>query len=715
MYRVLALAAACLFVLLPAAAEAAVTVGDVTQTPLTFDNVMTGPDGKTACSIKADLYTPKGVSHSNPAPAVLATNGFGGSKSDFGDDKGSGLGWSYAKRGFVFLAYSGLGFGDSGCKIELDDPDWDGKAGKDLVTFLGGGRTATSDDDTTKKVSVDYVIHDARDHNGVAQDHDPRVGMIGGSYGGQIQFSIAGIDPRMDALVPQITWNDLSYSLTPNNTSFTSGVTYATPGVPKAEWSALFSALGVADGAQATAKFDTSHLGPCPNFDPRVCPSLVTSSTLGYPDDTTLGLLRLASVSTYMDRIRIPTLLAQGQTDTLFDLQESVATYRALRSRNVAVKLLWRSAGHSGGDLKASENDEADPEAGYESRMELEWLDWYLRGLGDAPKLDFSYYEDWIPYKGDAAPAVGEARSYPASTPVTQYLSGSDALVGAPGSVQAGTASFTTTSGGAPASYTETAALDQNAPLTDSPGTFAQYTSQPLAADLDVVGVPTVTLHLSAPTFAASSAAGPGGMLVLFLKLEDVAPDGTATLPHRLIAPVRIADPTKPVQVELPGIAHRFAKGDRVRLVVASSDAAYKGDQVSGPVSVVADPKAPDALVLPRSDPGAARPGQPAGLGGPPPPAQSASLPSARRRASRRSVVIHPRPRHRPHPGLRAPLPLHRKRTRVIPGRRLRARVTLRGLPRGTFRVMVELRTRRGRVLRSARTYHTCVAKKKRS
>ena len=31
------------------------------------------------------------------------------------------------------LAYTGLGFGDSGCKITLDDPDYDGKAGKQLV------------------------------------------------------------------------------------------------------------------------------------------------------------------------------------------------------------------------------------------------------------------------------------------------------------------------------------------------------------------------------------------------------------------------------------------------------------------------------------------------------------------------------------------------------------------------------------------------------
>ncbi len=45
--------------------------------------------------------------------------------------------------------------------------------------------------------------------------------MIGGSYGGQIQYAVAMQDKRVDALIPIITWNDLAYSLAPNNTDFT--------------------------------------------------------------------------------------------------------------------------------------------------------------------------------------------------------------------------------------------------------------------------------------------------------------------------------------------------------------------------------------------------------------------------------------------------------------------------------------------------------------
>jgi ABC-2 type transport system ATP-binding protein len=669
---------------------------------LHFDTVV-GPNNDTHCDVIGDLYKPNDATAANPAPAILTTNGFGGSK----DDQAT-LARSYAARGYVVLSYSGLGFGGSGCKIELDDPDWDGKAGSQLISFLGGSKAAT---DGTR---VDYVIHDATAHDGKHYRDDPRVGMIGGSYGGEIQFAVAGVDPRLDAIVPQITWNDLAFSLTPNDTSLANGVTYTTPGVPKSEWPSEFFALGTADGVEQVAQGDPSHLGTCPNFDPQVCPSELTSASVGYPDAPTLALLRHASVSTYMDRIRIPTLLAQGQTDSLFVLQEAAATYQALRARNVPVKMLWRSSGHSGGDLGNSEDDQSDPEAGYESRMDLEWFDWYLRGIGSPPLLDFSYYRDWIPYHGDAAPAVGSAPSYPAADPVKLYLSGSGALVDSAAAVIAGQASFTTLPAGAPASYTETSAVDQSAPLTDTPGTFASYLSPPLTGDLDVVGIPTLNVHLSAPTFAQSQALGPAGMRVLFIKLEDVAPDGSVVLPHRLVAAVRIPDVTQPVNLQLPGIVHRFAKGDRIKLVIAASDAAYKGNQTSGPVTVVADPGSPDLLVIPRSDPGAAAPSQPAGMGGPGAAARAASLPAARACASRRGFAIRLARVRRPDRVVKAIVLVNGRRVRVIRGRRLRAPVNLRGLPRGTFRVTVELRTARGRTLRSARTYHTCVARRAR-
>src|SRR3954463_13322065 len=405
---------------------------DFDVTTLHWD-VTTGPADDQHCDVVGDLYRPTTATAANPAPAILTTNGFGGSKDDQAD-----MAKLAVSRGYVVLSYSGLGFGGSGCKISLDDRDYDGKAGSQLVTFLGGGKAAT---DGTK---VDYVRLDATGSDGKHHAFDPRVGMVGGSYGGQIQFAIAGIDPRVDTIIPIITWNDLSYSLAPNNTSFSHGVTYDTPGVEKFEWTSLFFGLGIVDGIQGAGADPSRNVG-CPNFDDRACGSKAQMDATGAPNDATLLFSRHASVTSFVDQIRIPTLLAQGQADTLFNLQESVATYRSLKAAGVPVKLMWQSWGHSGGSPGTSgELGYKDPAANYETREFMQWFDHYLGGAGPKPKLDFSYFRDWIDYKGDATPAYARAPSYPTGSERKLYLSGSDALVPDAGTVAAGSAAFGT-------------------------------------------------------------------------------------------------------------------------------------------------------------------------------------------------------------------------------------------------------------------------------
>jgi ABC-2 type transport system ATP-binding protein len=669
-----------------------------TKKVVNFD-VMVGPDNATPCTITANLFTPVGASASDPVPAVMGTNGFGGSKADFDT-----LGLTYAKHGYAFLAYSGLGFGNSGCKITLDDPDWDGKAGSQLLSFLGGTKAAK---DGTK---IDYIVKDG--------PGDPRVGMIGGSYGGQIQFAIAGIDRRLDAIVPQITWNDLSYSLGPNNTDFDHGVTYRTPGVIKSDWPVLFTALGLGQGfQQAVQNQDPSHVGACPNFSDQVCASLVTSGATGYPDDATLSLLRHASVQSYMSKIRIPTLLAQGQSDTLFNQQEAVATYKALRAQGTPVKMLWRSAGHSGGSIPGESNS-TTLEAAYESRMALEWFDYYLRGVGDAPSLDFSFLRDWVKYTGDAAPSVGATASYPAGADETVYLSGSGQLVPARGSIQPGTASFAAAPGatGSGNAFTDV-------PGADAPGTTATYDTAPLARDFDLVGIPQLKVKLDAPTFAQAQS-NTSGKLVLFAKLLDVDGQGTATLPRNLLSAVRVADVTKPVQIELPGIAHRFAKGHVMRLVIAASNSTNRGNTVAGPVSIVADPAAPGTLTLPRlgaavgltssgaelfRGPAGAPASQRAGQGAKRRPLAAAAMSSNRGCVRRRAVTVRILRRRGTNRAVSAAIAVNGRRVRTMRGRGLLAPVRLGGLPRrGIYRIAVSVRTAGGRTLRSARTYRAC-------
>lgn len=525
-----------------------------------FD-VLAGPGAGQHCDIVGDLYTPASASAEHPVPAILTTNGFGGSKDDQ-----AGIGRLAASNGYVVLSYSGLGFGGSGCKITLDDPDWDGRAASQLVTFLGG---------------LDFVTKDG--------PGDPRLGMVGGSYGGGVQFATASVDPRVDTIIPLITWNDLSYSLGPNNAGS------ATPGSAKITWALLFFLEGTL--VENIEHPDLNRALGCPGFIDRACADLLLTGTLGYPTPDTIDLLRHASVASFVNRVRIPTLLIQGQKDTLFNLNEAVATYQALQAQGTEVKMIWQSWGHSGGAAPGEiDLGNPDPATQYETGRIMDWFDHYLKGLPSDTGPEFTYFRDWVSYTGNAAPAYASAPSFPVGAPQRFYLSAGNRLVSA--GPQHGSQTFLTPPLGLPTSLSPFDAINQPAVDINLPGTFATWTSAALSGPMDVVGSPALDVRLSAPTAALTSLLGPAGQLVLFPKLYDVAPDGTESLIHQLVAPIRVANPTQPVHVTLPGIVHRFDSGHSVRLVLASGDLNYRGGLATAPVTVTTGSTA-QVLTLP--------------------------------------------------------------------------------------------------------------------
>lgn len=560
--------------------------------------VTIGPNNDQHCDIVGDLYTPAAASATSRVPAILTTNGFGGSKDDQ-----AGIGKAFATIGYAVLSYSGLGFGGSGCKITLDDPDWDGKAASQLISYLGGapGIAFTDAGHTTAAPALNVVVHDNKDHNGVARTYDPRVGMIGGSYGGGIQFAAAADDARLDTIVPLITWNDLSYSLDPNNTAQTTGVTTSTPGAIKLVWGLGFSAEGVLDGLE-NAQGDPSRLYGCPNFADWICPALVEAGTTGYFMPDAIAATRHASVASFMGKVRIPTLLMQGENDTLFNLNEAAATYTALKAQKTPVKMVWHSWGHSGatpapGELSLSN---PDPATEYESARVADWFAHYLKGSDVSTGPDFAYFRDWISYQGIATPAYATSTSFPVGTAKTYYFSGADQLAGSASAVQSGSQSFITPEFGAPSSINQfdvVSGYTGQLPQADLPGTFATWTTGALTAPVNVAGSPVVNVRVQAPTAVVTQGLGPAGQLVLFVKIEDVAPDGTASLIHGLEAPIRIPDVGKTIKVTLPGIVHQFAAGHSIRLVVAGGSNNYRGGLVATPVTIASG--AGQTLVLP--------------------------------------------------------------------------------------------------------------------
>src|SRR4051794_37177091 len=413
----------------PAAAATEIQPRDLTITVTDL-----GPEHRT-CLIDADLYVPAGVDAAHPAAALLATNGFGGDKSDQAD-----LAQGFGEQGYVTLSYTGLGFIDGdNCPITLDDREHDGAAASQLMRFLGGAPSITAVDDSDgQPVHVDQVV---REDATTGTQYDPQVGMTGGSYGGQIQFAAAGYDKeagtnRLDAIIPLITWNDLSYSLAPENSSLPQGtarsgsVTYGGTGVFKYQWASLFTTVGVGDGAaDSAALLDPANAdnlrNNCGNFEPQVCQALAEVGTIGYPSQASIDFLRSNSVSDYMSDITVPTLLGQGQADTLFNLQESVATYTALKRQGTPVSLMWQSWGHSDQTKQPGELDMRHPEQSPQGRAALAWFDYYVRNRGPAPPQNFRYYRDWVfQATHDITQAYATAPSYPVGKEQTYYLSG---------------------------------------------------------------------------------------------------------------------------------------------------------------------------------------------------------------------------------------------------------------------------------------------------
>lgn len=555
-----------------------------TVTTLHFKTVV-GPKDNQVCDVIGDLYVPDSASDTAPVPAILTTNGFGGSKDDQ-----AGMGEAFAARGYVVLSYSGLGFGGSDCKITLDDPDYDGKAASQLVSYLGGadGIAYTDDEHATPAPTLTVVAKDTTTHLGTTVENDPRIGMVGGSYGGQVQYAAASVDPRIDTIVPMITWADLSYSLSPNNTSQTTGVSTSTAGAAKLVWALGFSALGVTNGLQ-NLPTDPMRILPCPNFADWVCPGLVLAGAAGTTDPTTTAKLRHASVASYISRIKIPTLIVQGQSDTLFNLNEGVAVYQALKQQGTPTKMVWMNGGHSGpGAPGELDFNNPDPSTQHLGKRIGDWFDHYLKGTSANTGPEFTYFRDWIDYTGNAAPAYASSASYPVGTSTKFYLGGTSLTTSASAVSKAGQ-TFITPVAGLPTSTDVADVVGSKLPVpeVDLPGTFAAWSTPALPSKVDVVGQPTLDLRVSSLVTALTQVRDiDATKLVLFVKILDVAPDGKGTVVRNLIAPVRVPDVNKPFTVTLPGFVHRFDEGHRIKLVVAGGSLNYRGGTIPSPVTI---------------------------------------------------------------------------------------------------------------------------------
>lgn len=471
----------------------------------------------TPVRLDADLYLPS----TTPAPAVVLAHSFGGSKASVATEA------EYlADRGFVVLAYTARGFGGSTGTISMNSPDFEIADASAVIDYLATLDTVTQDGPS-----------------------DPRVGFAGGSYGGALSLMAAGYDNRVNAVSADITWNDLQTSLFGQSVS--NPPASKEVGVFKQFWSGLFFSAGLfTQDGQVT---------DCGRFAPDWCVAYSTAAADGVLTDNARELMAASSPASITDRITVPTLLGGGQSDSLFPLAQTSANAEQISAVNKNVKVVWHAGGHDGG------GDESD-------RLRELNAEWFSFHLADGPEVTNAF--DATLVEGSAFGAQG--------TTETELLS-SDSFPGLFGASQESvsiggpTQQVLAPAGGVPAAISSLPGAGGLAGLAGAllavplPNQTAAFTSEPLSQPLRIIGSPTVTLEIASDV--------PVQDVTLFASLRIIGGTERPILPNGLVAPIRIgqAGPTPQViDVDLPAIVRDVAAGERVSVVIGTTDQAFR-------------------------------------------------------------------------------------------------------------------------------------------
>lgn len=356
-----------------------------------------------------------------PAPTILMGPGWGSAGDtavDAPDGPDSvGIPALHAA-GYNVLTWDPRGFGASGGKAMVDSVDYEARDVQQLLTWVASQPAALVD-----------------------APGDPRAGMVGGSYGGGVQFITAAVDCRVDAIVPIIAWHSLVSSLYKNRTA-------------KEGWATILSAAASAA-----------------SLDPHITAANQRAMEHGVLSDEDVAWFAARGPGDLVKDVRVPTMIVGGTVDTLFTLDEDVTNYRMLRDAGVPVSMYWFCGGHG---LCTT-----DPGDGHRmAERVVAWLDRWVkrdRSVDVGPRIDFL----------DQSGARYTSEDYPLAQgpPITATGSGTLELSGRTGpadssAADAGIASV----------------------IVPRPATRAVDVPIPVTHDAMVLGAPTLALTYSGTT-----------------------------------------------------------------------------------------------------------------------------------------------------------------------------------------------------------------------
>ncbi|MBK5307297.1 MAG: alpha/beta hydrolase [Frankiaceae bacterium] len=467
-----------------AESEATVTDGCVTS--------VSDPDTPGPVQICYTMFKPAGATAKQQVPILLEGHGWGGSRTT-----DPAVFAPYLSHGYGVISFDQRGFGDSGGKAQTMDPDVEGVDVRKLIDLAA---------------AQPWVLKD--------RPGDPRIGAIGGSYGGGYQYvgafsEIAATGrTRFDALAPQYTWFDINEALAPQ-------------GVPRSEWLAVL--VAVAQPSQA--------------LPDHVMQSFAEgTATGGYPESQRAFYANNGPAFHIAKgrRLDIPVLVRQGISDNLFNFNNALKNLTGLtpraRARSVVVGFHGGHAlpallprGSHAGQPAALGEDGTDP-----CSTELQG------GKGDYTSLQVRFFDVHLKKMKGIVP--GEGR-YALITPDGGCLQTTQ--LGKNKSYSAGTI---------------------NAPVAASgPTQFVPLGTGPV----DIAGTPYVRAKVTTLTPDARA----------FFALAVGTSPADATIVDSNVLPLReaVAVSAAPRRIELPAVAIKVPAGQQLFLAVTPFAEMYGG------------------------------------------------------------------------------------------------------------------------------------------
>ena len=403
--------------------------------------------------------------------------------------------------GYNVLTWDPRGFGASTGTAEIDSPDFEGRDVEQLLDWVA---------------TMPGVELDAK--------NDPRVGMVGGSYGGGIQLVTAALDCRIDALVPVIAWHSLTTSLFKADT-------------PKQGWATFLNVLSAGK-----------------SVDPTVARSNAAIASTASIDAADLAWFAARGPGEAVSRISVPTLLIQGIVDTLFTLDEAVTNYQVFEKNGVPTAMLWFCGGHGVCLTKPGDTTRVSMSA-------IAWLDRYVKrdqAATAVPAFE-TVDQNGITYTARVFPP-------PAGNPLEANGKGTLSLV--------------TEGGAGPATSSGGGALGRFVGLI-TPAKATNAVNVPIA----LAAAPSLLVGAPQLTFAYSGTTPPGQRPTrVFAQLID---DTTGLVIGNQITPIEVALDGQPhtATVLLEMISFDALPGSTVTLQIVASTVAYAAPRTGGTVT----------------------------------------------------------------------------------------------------------------------------------